>query len=74
MVDTINGMYGLSMTGDDVVALGKKILSMEREFNKKAGFTAEHDRLPLYFKREKLAPHNVVFDIPDEELDTVFDW
>ncbi len=74
MVDSINGMYGLNMTGDDVAALGKKILSMEREFNKMAGFTKEHDRLPLYFKRESLAPHNVVFDIPDEELDKVFNW
>ncbi|MGE0085128.1 MAG: aldehyde ferredoxin oxidoreductase family protein [Desulfococcaceae bacterium] len=74
MVDSINAMYGLSMTGDDVVALGKKILSMEREFNKMAGFTKEHDRLPRYFKREALAPHNVVFDIPDEELDKVFNW
>ena len=48
MVETINGMYDWSLTGDDVVALGKKILSMEREFNKKAGFTKEHDRLPRY--------------------------
>lgn len=74
MVETINGMYDLNMTGDDVVALGKKILTMEREFNKKAGFTAQDDRLPLYFKREKFAPHNVTFDVPDEELDKVFDW
>ncbi len=74
MVESINGMYGLSMTADDVAELGKKILSMEREFNKKAGFTAADDRLPRYFKREPLAPHNVVFDVSDEELDTVFNW
>lgn len=74
MVDSINGMYGLDMTGDDVVALGKKILSMEREFNRKAGFTKEDDRLPRFMKREAIAPHNVTFDIPDEQLDTVFNW
>ncbi|MBW2594243.1 MAG: aldehyde ferredoxin oxidoreductase, partial [Deltaproteobacteria bacterium] len=74
MLDLVNGMYGLSMTGDDVVDLGKKILTMEREFNKKAGFTAAHDRLPRYFKREELAPHNVIFDVSDEELDQVFNW
>ena len=74
MVDSINGMYGLDMTGDDVVALGKKILSMEREFNRRAGFTREDDRLPRFMKREALAPHNVTFDIPDEQLDTVFNW
>ncbi len=74
MVESINGMYGMSMTADDVTALGKKILSMEREFNKKAGFTEADDRLPRYMKREPVTPHNVTFDIPDEQLDTVFNW
>ncbi|MFP4346745.1 MAG: aldehyde ferredoxin oxidoreductase family protein [Thermodesulfobacteriota bacterium] len=74
MVESINGMYNLNMTGDDVVDLGKKILSMERDFNKKAGFTAEDDRLPRFFRRETISPHNVVFDIPEEQLDTVFNW
>jgi aldehyde:ferredoxin oxidoreductase len=74
MVDTINGMYDLNLTGDDVVALGKKILSMERDFNTRAGFTKEHDRLPRFFRREALPPHNVTFDVPDDKLDTLFNW
>jgi aldehyde:ferredoxin oxidoreductase len=74
MVDSINQMYGLTMTGDDVVALGQKILKMEQEFNKKAGFGPEHDRLPRYFSRESLTPHNVVFDVPAEELDKVYNF
>jgi aldehyde:ferredoxin oxidoreductase len=74
MVDTINGMYDLSLTGDDVVALGKKILSMERDFNQRAGFTQAHDRLPRFMRREALPPHNATFDIADEQLDTVFNW
>ncbi len=74
MVDSINAMYGLSLTGDDVVALGKKILKLEREFNEKAGFTKAHDRLPRYFTREPLAPHNVVFDVSDQELDSVYNF
>jgi len=77
-MDTIVGMlnaeYGLSLTGDDVAALGKKVLKMEREFNAAAGLTKFDDRLPLFFKEEKLAPHNVVFDVPDSELDTVFNF
>ncbi len=74
MVDSINAFYGLSMTADDVNDLGKKILSMERDFNKRAGFTKEDDRLPRYFRREKLPPHNVIFDVPEAELDQVFNW
>ena len=46
----------------------------ELAFNKAAGFTAKDDRLPDYFKKEALAPHNVTFGVKDEELDTVFNW
>lgn len=73
-IDLINSFFGLKMTADDVVALGKNILTWERDFNKGAGFTKEHDRLPMYFKREKLSPHDAVFTVTDEELDEVFNW
>lgn len=74
LIDMINAFYGLNMTADDVVALGKSILKTEREFNAKAGFTKEHDRLPRFFQTESLAPHNATFSIPDEELDKVHNW
>jgi len=74
LIDMINAFYGLNMTADDVTALGKKVLSMERDFNIRAGFTSKDDRLPDYFKNEPLPPHNVTFDVPDEELDKVFAW
>lgn len=74
LIDIINGCYGLSLTADDVVALGKSVLEKERDFNARAGFTAADDRLPRYFRREQLPPHNVVFDVPDQELDQVFQW
>ena len=74
LLDLIGGFTGAPMTGDDVVALGKSILKQEREFNAKAGFTKAMDRLPDYFKNEKLAPHQVTFLVKDEELDQVFNW
>jgi aldehyde:ferredoxin oxidoreductase len=73
-IDLMNAFHGLNFTDKDIMALGKSILKNERDFNKAAGFTAEHDRLPSYFKSEKLAPHGVTFDVADEELDTVFTW
>jgi aldehyde:ferredoxin oxidoreductase len=36
--------------------------------------TAKHDRLPDFFKKEALAPHNLTFMVKDEELDKVFNW
>jgi aldehyde:ferredoxin oxidoreductase len=74
LIDLLNAFYGLEMTGDDVVALGKKILTTERAFNAKAGFTSAHDRLPDFFHKEKLPPHNITFMVKDEELDEVFNW
>lgn len=74
LLDLLNSFYGLKLTGDDVAALGKKVLTIERDFNTRAGFTAQHDRLPEFFKKEPLAPHNVTFEVKDEDLDEVFNW
>jgi aldehyde:ferredoxin oxidoreductase len=74
LLDIINAFYGLSLTADDVTALGKSVLKNEREFNFKAGFTKEQDRLPDFFKKELLAPHNITFKVKDEDLDQVFNW
>jgi aldehyde:ferredoxin oxidoreductase len=46
---------------------------MEREWNKQAGFTKKDDRLPEYMTREPLPPNNPVFDVSEEELDTIYD-
>ncbi len=74
LLDLLGTFSGQKLTGDDVVGLGKSILKMEREFNQKAGFTKEMDRLPDYFKKEKLPPHNVTFMVKDSDLDQVFNW
>ncbi len=74
IVDMLNAKYGLALTGNDVVALGKNILECERGFNQRAGITDAQDRLPDYFSDEPLAPHNTKFDIPLEDLKTVFKW
>ena len=54
-------------------AMGVRVLKAEREFNKKAGFTNQDDRLPKFFYEEPLPPHNTVFTISDEEIDRTFD-
>ncbi len=72
LIDMINAFHGLEMTAEDVTALGQKVIAMERDFNKRAGFSKEDDRLPDYFKNEACPPHNVTFGVTDEELDSVF--
>jgi len=74
MAESVAGVTGMQVTGDDVVPIGKEILKMERLFNERAGFTAEDDRPPEFMRHEKLPPHNVVWTITDEQLDSVFKW
>ena len=74
ILDMINAKYGLSMSGDEFLGLGKKVLTMEREFNNRAGFTPADDRLPEFFRLEKLPPHDQVFDVPDADLDGVYEF
>lgn len=74
VVDMLNAKYGLSLALDDVTALGKKVLDIEIDFNRRAGLTEAADRLPDFFSYEEFAPHNVKFDISPKELDSVLQW
>ncbi len=74
LIDLLNAFYGWNLTGDDVTALGKKVLKMERDFNAKAGFTKEDDRLPRFFYTDPVGPHNITFQVKDEEMDSLFNW
>jgi aldehyde:ferredoxin oxidoreductase len=74
LIDMINARYGIALTGDDVTALGKSVLKIERQFNLAAGLSKEHDRLPEFFTKEILPPHNVVWDFTPEELDSFWNF
>ncbi len=72
LIDEINGMLGTNMTQEEAVETGAEVLRLERAFNEKAGFTNADDRLPEFMKYEKLPPHNVVADLSDEVMDSVY--
>lgn len=72
--DLINSRYGLTMGENVLQLLGKETIQLERKFNKSAGFTKVDDRLPEWMYLEPVPPINPVFDVPDEDLDTIFDW
>ncbi|MFP4050808.1 MAG: aldehyde ferredoxin oxidoreductase family protein [Thermoplasmata archaeon] len=73
MIETISGVIDPDYTMDDVMEMGKEVLKTEREFNRKAGMNEEHDRIPDFMEDEELPPHEETFDVPDEELDKVFE-
>jgi aldehyde:ferredoxin oxidoreductase len=72
--DLLNARYDWNVKSDILQVLGREALKLEREFNKRAGFTNADDRLPEWMTREPLPPHNVVFDVSEEDLDGIFNW
>ena len=72
MVEEVNGVFGTSWTADDILKQGGDILKVERKFNEAAGIGKEADRVPEFMKTEPLPPHNNIFDVSDEALDSVF--
>jgi aldehyde:ferredoxin oxidoreductase len=71
--DLINGRYGWGVGDDFLSKLGRESILMEREFNRRAGFSAADDRLPEWMTREPVAPTQAVFDVAESELDSIYD-
>ncbi len=66
--------YGWNDLPDNILQeLGKQTIKMEREFNRRAGFTKKDDRLPEWMTKEMLPPHNTVFDVPEDMIDNIFE-
>jgi aldehyde:ferredoxin oxidoreductase len=70
----VNARLGSTWAVDDFRDLGIRILKAEKEFNKKAGLTKDDDRLPEFFYKEPLPPHNVVFPFTEEEIDSTYNF
>ena len=69
----LNARYGWDVDKSILKIFGKETLDLERQFNQMAGFTKADDCLPEWMLREPIQPINAVFDVPEEELETMFD-
>lgn len=70
----LKARYGWDDVPDNILqALGKETIKLEREFNKRAGFTAKDDRLPEWMTKEAIPENGSVFDVSAETLDHIFD-
>ena len=74
LIGCVAGVTGESLGSDYLIELGRSVLKIERQFNKSAGFTAKDDRLPEFFSRESNAPGAPVFDVSEEEIDSVHSY
>ena len=74
LLNMINAKLDSQLSFEDLVELGKRVLKAELAFNRKAGLSPRDDRLPEFFYKEPLPPHNSVFVVSDAEMDSVFDF
>ncbi|HHY46280.1 MAG TPA: aldehyde ferredoxin oxidoreductase [Firmicutes bacterium] len=73
LADLVSSHLGVPCSADDLLALSRETIMVEREFNRRAGFTKAHDRLPEHFSEEVNPASGTVFDVPEEELDRIWD-
>ena len=74
IIDMLNAKYGTSLTGEDVIALGKRVLKTEHAFNLAAGFTSADDRLPEFFNEDPCPPLNATWTFTGEEIDEFWNF
>ena len=75
MARFVSAQHGVDWSPDDVLALGRRCLLDERDFNRAAGFGRDADELPAFLRSEAIetAEGPAVFDLPDELIDTFWD-
>lgn len=68
LIDMMTAKYGGEWNPDKLFGIGINTISLEKKFNKAAGFTEEDDKLPDFMYSEELDSTKTVFDITTEEL------
>ncbi|MCS7294302.1 MAG: aldehyde ferredoxin oxidoreductase C-terminal domain-containing protein [Dehalococcoidia bacterium] len=70
----VSHRFGVEWRDTHVLAMARRAIEAEREFNRRAGLDPSHDRLPRWLREEPLETPDgpMVFDIPDELLDRVW--
>ena len=52
--------------------MGDQIVRGERDFNRRAGFTAKDDRPPAFIAEEAVLPSGNRYDVAEADLDAMF--
>ncbi len=76
-LDELRGFYGAflgeEMTREKIADLGWRVLQDEWEFNRRAGFTSEHDVMPDCMKQDPIGPAKLVWDVPAEVVEQAYE-
>ncbi|HZP58239.1 MAG TPA: aldehyde ferredoxin oxidoreductase C-terminal domain-containing protein [Dehalococcoidia bacterium] len=72
----VSALYGVEWTKDDVLALGRRVLVEERDYNRAAGFGPDSAAIPEFLRTEPLhtSEGDQVFDVDDALIDAFWDF
>jgi len=73
LVRLLKAKFNWDITYPEIRNLGIQILELERKFNQNAGVSEHYFRIPEFMREEPLPPNNSIFDIPQEELEGIWD-
>jgi len=73
-VALMHAKTGVAFEEADIRTMGVDVLKAELEFNRKAGFTKDDDRLADFFYKEALPPHDKVFAVRDDDIEKTFEF
>ena len=69
----VNARYGLSVSEEDLMEIGRQTLRDELRFNEGAEFNSIHGPDPAFIRNEPLAPTGSVFDVDPDEVASIWD-
>jgi aldehyde:ferredoxin oxidoreductase len=72
LVNLTNARYGLNISAEDLMTIGKETLQAELKFNEGSEFHTANEPDPEFVRTESLAPTGSVFDVDQEEIDTIW--
>ncbi|MEW5827138.1 MAG: aldehyde ferredoxin oxidoreductase C-terminal domain-containing protein [Candidatus Bipolaricaulota bacterium] len=73
LADLVSGRLGRDVSFSDIVTAAAHTLTLERDFNQRAGRSDAFCDVPEFMRFEPLPPHNTVFDIGHDEMMRIWD-
>jgi aldehyde:ferredoxin oxidoreductase len=70
--DLMNARYGLRLTPEDIMEIGKQTLRDQLAFNEKAEFSKMDSKGAAFVREEAITPTGQVFDVDDAEIENIW--
>ena len=70
--DLMNARYGLRLTPDNIMDIGKQTLRDQLSFNKETEFSKMDLKMPAFLREETIRPTDSIFDVDDADVQNIW--